>query len=114
MSQFLSCISGPSLVSLEYVRASPVLDPVLLQNWTRHYRCVSPMLSRASIDLPSNDLPNEAQEAVGFLCHKGTMLDLVQLGIYQDPQVLFYKAALQSVDPQPVLVWGALVLPRYY
>ncbi|KAK4831516.1 hypothetical protein QYF61_018100 [Mycteria americana] len=55
-----------------------------------------------------NGLPNAAQEAVGGFCHKGTLLAHGQLAGNQDPQVLFCKAALKLVDPQPVLLPGII------
>ena len=49
---------------------------------------------------------NTAQNTVGFPGCKCTLLVLVQLLIYQDPQVLLHRAALKEIIPQFVLVPG--------
>lgn len=48
-----------------------------------------------------------AWDAVGSLCHKGTLLACGHL-VPQDPQVIFCKAALQLASPQHVLVQGLI------
>lgn len=37
-------------------------------------------------------------------------MGFVQLGVHQDPQVLFCRAAFQLVSPQHILVHGVVVL----
>ena len=55
--------------------------------------------------------PNAAQEAIGLLCHKGTLVARDQLGVHQDYQVLFCQAAFQPARPS--LFWCLrLFLPR--
>ena len=65
-----SCMS----MSLFYWRA---------QNQTQHARCVSPVLSRGKGSPPSTcwqcSTPHAAQDAVGLLCCKGTLLAHGQL-----------------------------------
>lgn len=45
-----------------------------------------------------NALPSAAQEAVGCLSHEGSLLARGHLGDYQEPKVLFSKAAFQPVS----------------
>ena len=52
--------------------------------------------------------PNAAQDTISLLYNKGTLLAHVQLGVHQDPHVLFCKAAFQPVGPQHVLVDGVV------
>ncbi|KAK4807044.1 hypothetical protein QYF61_018385 [Mycteria americana] len=47
-----------------------------------------------------------AQDAVGFLGCKHTLTAHVQLFIYQYPQVLLHRAALNPFIPQSLLIWG--------
>jgi len=47
-----------------------------------------------------------AQDEVGFLCCKRTLLAHVQLFIHWYPQVLVGRAALNPFIPQPVLTLG--------
>lgn len=81
--------------SLQYVHVSPVqgspdLDLGLQashQGWAER---------KDHLPRPAgNALCNAAQDTLGFFCHKGTLLSRVQLGVYQDPQVLFSKTPFQ-------------------
>ena len=61
------------------------------------------------LSLPAvNTLSNESQDTMWHFCWKGTLLAHVQLGVYQDPQVLFYQPAFQLGSPQYVLVHGVV------
>lgn len=53
-----------------------------------------------------NTLSNGAQVPINFLCGKGILSARIQLGIHQDPQVLFCQAAFQLVAPQHILAHG--------
>lgn len=58
-------------------------------------------------------LPNTAQVAAGCLCCKHTLLTHVQhsqLGVHQDPHVLFRQATFQLVVPQCVILHGVIPL----
>lgn len=60
---------------------------------------------------PGNVLPNGAWEAVGLLCYNAALLASVQFVVYQDPQVLLCKDALQLFRPS-MYSHMALFLPR--
>lgn len=75
------------------------------QSWTQHSRRVSPLLSREKDPFPQpagHALPNAAQESIGCLCCRGTLLTHVQLGVHQDPHSLSCKAAFQLGISQTV------------
>lgn len=59
----------------------------------------------------NNSLPNAAKDAVGLLCHEGTLLANDQLGINQDPKILLREFAFQLVASQEVLM-PLVFLPR--
>lgn len=64
-------------------------------------------LSRGQESPPSicwQHFSNAVQDTSSRLCYKDTVLDRVQLGVRQDPHVLFCRAAFQPVGPQHVLV----------
>lgn len=52
-------------------------------------------------------LTNAAQDALGLLFCKGTLLAYVQL-VYDNPHALFWGAVFQLVRPQPILLQGDL------
>ncbi|KAK4807049.1 hypothetical protein QYF61_018390 [Mycteria americana] len=56
--------------------------------------------------LRTPELDAVLQDAVGFLGCKHTLTAHVQLFIYQYPQVLLHRAALNPFIPQPVLILG--------
>lgn len=80
---------------------SPIILYTALHVWCHQ------SLTEGKIELPQvavDDLPNAGQDAVD-LCCKGAFLAHGQL-VQEDTQVLFYKAAFQTVRPQPVLLHG--------
>ncbi|KAK4821136.1 LOW QUALITY PROTEIN: hypothetical protein QYF61_013522 [Mycteria americana] len=52
-----------------------------------------------------------SQDAVRFLGHLGTLLAYVQVAVNQHPQVLFHRAAFQTLFPKPVALHGVFVTP---
>ncbi|KAK4824875.1 hypothetical protein QYF61_021082 [Mycteria americana] len=42
------------------------------------------------------------EDTISLLCHNGTSLAHVQLGVHQDPWIFFCQGASQPVGPQPV------------
>lgn len=75
---------------------------------------VSQALSKEEWSPPcpaNNSLPNAAKDAVGLLCHDGTLLANDQLGINQNPKIFLCESAFQLVGSQEVLMPLAF-LPR--
>ena len=71
------------------------------------HRCVSAILCRGEESPPLacwEWSPFAAQEAVGLLYHKGSLLGHVQFGVHQNAKVLFCKVAFQLVSLLPLLV----------
>jgi len=54
-------------------------------------------------------VPDTSQDAIGLLCHLGTLLAHVQPAVDQHPQVLFCWAVLQPLLPKLVALHGVVV-----
>lgn len=63
------------------------------QNWTQHFRCgltIAEQRGRInSHDQDTNALPSASQDTIFLPYGKSTLLPNVQLGVHQDPQILF-------------------------
>lgn len=70
------------------------------QHWTYYSRYGLTIVE----ELPTGNSSNAAQDTVSHLCSKDALLAHVQLGIHQNPQVLFCKVAFQMGGPHHVLV----------
>lgn len=68
---------------------------------------------RVTFPCPALNTPKAAQHSVGCLCSKDTLLALVQPGIHQNSQVLFYQAAFQPGGPSTYWCMG-LFLPTLH
>ena len=95
MLQALSHLHSNTPTSVSYWRA---------QHWTQHSRCVSPGLSRGK-GLPSSTRRQCFSEYSPSGWRKGLLLAHVQLGVHQDHQVLFCRAAFQML-PAYTDAWG--------
>ncbi|KAK4828308.1 hypothetical protein QYF61_025320 [Mycteria americana] len=95
MLQSINHLHGPSLDSLQYVHVSLVLGSSALDT-----------VFQGKVHLPQpagNTPPDAAQDTISLLCCKGTLLAHVQLGVHQDPQVLFCEAAFKLSGSQHIL-----------
>jgi len=52
--------------------------------------------------------PNAPQDTIRRLCAKSALLAHVQIGVCQDPWLLFCKAVFQPISPQSILVYGII------
>lgn len=78
-------------------------------NWTQHFRYGPARAEQrgrnASLHLLAALL---TQATVCCLCHKGTLLAHVQVGVHQDPQDLAHKAVFEKVSTKHMLVHGVI------
>ncbi|KAJ7416598.1 hypothetical protein WISP_70074 [Willisornis vidua] len=54
-------------------------------------------------------IADTGQDAIGLLCHLGTLLAHVELSAYQNPQIDFCLATIQPPSPLPVALHGVVV-----
>ncbi|KAK4823689.1 hypothetical protein QYF61_005755 [Mycteria americana] len=80
-------------------RCSSLLIIFMALLWIRSNRSMSFLCSKAGCSTP-------AQDTVGLLACKHTLLAHIQLFTHQYPQVVLCRAALNPFTPQPVLILG--------
>lgn len=83
----------PSSVHMSLVPRSPELDRPLQVYLTS---------AEQRGNIPSLSLPNEAQDALDFLCSQGAEPACVQFYAHRHPQGLLCHAAFQTAGPQPL------------
>jgi len=100
MLQSFNHLCGPLLDSVQYVHFSLVLGSSELhvalqmgphQCWVEGKDHRSPPASSTPLDA--------AQDTISRLCRKDALLAYVQLGVHQEPQVIFSQAPSSWVDP---------------
>jgi len=75
-----------------------------------HFRGFGGLQGHDHLPTPAgHTIPETSQDAVGLLCHLGTLLAHVQLAVKQHPKVLFRWAAFQPLLPKPVVLHGVIV-----
>lgn len=93
--------SGLSMTS----STGPSVTDICHQGWTeRRIPC---------LDLLASALPPAAQEAIGHLCHEGTLPAYGQHVIHQDSQGLSSRAAFQMISPKRAWVSCQSISPVY-
>lgn len=84
------------------VFGSPATDPALrmwpYQCWVEGQNLLSQHCGGAC--------PNAVREAVGHVCHRGTVLAHAQFGVHEDPPHLFLQSRLPAGQTQPVMEHG--------
>ena len=81
------------------------------QNWTQHSRCVSPVPSRGERPPLSNCWQHSSYCSPGdhWLSLLQEYVAHGQFVVHLDPQVIFCKAAFQTVGTQHILVHGVII-----
>lgn len=70
------------------------------QNWMQYSGCC---LTNHILQLAGQTFTNTAQDAVGLLCSRDTLLTWIQVDVHQEPKVYYQKTTFYPVSSQPVL-----------
>ncbi|KAK4827205.1 hypothetical protein QYF61_015233 [Mycteria americana] len=108
--QTLHQLRCPSLDTLQHLNVSLVVGGPKLNTVfeVRPHQC----RVQGHDHFPSpagHTISDTSQDAVGFLGHLSTLPAHVQLTVNQHAQVLFHRAAFQSLFPKPVVLPGVVV-----